>query len=74
MRVVPYLTPILGVGTLSEDCIDPGCTNSGTRFVLGGGIGIWNPTSSISASVGFNRVMLDGAATTFGVNVTLGGR
>lgn len=74
MRFVPYFTPVFGIGTLSTDCLTPGCRNSGTRWVLGGGIGVWNPLTSISATVGFNRVMLEGAATTFGVNVVLGGR
>ena len=74
MRIVAYFTPMLGIGQLSTDCLTPGCQNSGTRWVMGGGIGVWNPLTSISASVGFNRVMFDDAATTFGVNVVLGGR
>ena len=73
MRIVPYFTPMLGIGTLSTDCLTPGCGNSGTRWVMGGGIGLWNPTTSISATVGLNKVMLDGAPTTFGVNVVIGG-
>ncbi len=74
MRIVPYFTPILGVGQLSTDCLTANCQNSGTRWVVGGGIGVWNPTTSVSASVGFIKVLLRDAATTFGINVVFGGR
>jgi hypothetical protein len=73
MRIVPYLTPALGIGKLSSDC---GGSEScdGTRFILGGGIGFWNPVSSISASVGVNHVFFPDQQPVFGVNVVLGGR
>jgi hypothetical protein len=75
MRVVPYFTPVFGIGQTSAPC--PGfmvCDQSGTRWVLGGGIGIWNPMSSVSASIGINQVMLSGAKPVFGINVAFGGR
>jgi len=74
MRFVPYFTPMLGIGQLNRDCVTPGCQNSGTRWVLGGGIAVWNPLTSVSASVGVNQVMQDGSPPAFGVNVTFGGR
>jgi len=73
MRIVPYLTPALGIGRLSANC---GGSDScdGTRFVLGGGVGFWNPITSISASIGANHVFYPGQDPVFGVNVTIGGR
>src|SRR5688572_8081620 len=69
MRVVTFFTPVFGVGQLNDlICLGgPPCdtTESGTRMLLGGGIGIWSPLSSISASLGINQVMIDGAHPVF---------
>jgi len=75
LRFVAFTTPMFGVGQTSTPC--PGimtCDQSGTRWVLGGGLGVWNPMSSVSASIGINQVMLSGAKPVFGVNVAFGGR
>ena len=75
MHVVPYFTPVFGIGSLNSPCPLLGdCTKSGTRWVLGGGVGVWNPMTSVSASIGVNRVMLSDARTVFGINVVFGGR
>lgn len=75
MRFAPYVTPVFGVGSTSLGCSGLGeCEESGTRLVLGGGIGVWNPLTSISASLGINHVFADGANPVFGVNVQIGGR
>ena len=78
MRVATFFTPVFGVGQLNDlVCLGgPPCdtTESGTRILLGGGIGIWNPLSSISASLGINQVMIGGAHPVFGVSVVVGGR
>jgi hypothetical protein len=76
MRIAPFFTPVFGIGSTTGGCpvAFPSCEESGIRWVLGGGIGVWNPVSSISASIGVNQVLLDGAKPVFGVNVTLGGR
>ena len=73
MRIVPYFTPMLGVGQIN-DCGSGTGSCSGTRVVLGGGVGIWNPATSISASLGINHVLLEGQDPVFGVNVVFGGR
>jgi len=75
MRFVPYLVPVFGIGQTSAPC--PGfmvCDQSGTRWVIGGGIGVWNPMSSISASIGVNQVVQAGSKPVFGINVAFGGR
>ena len=75
MRFVPYLVPVFGIGQTSAPC--PGfmvCDQSGTRWVIGGGIGVWNPMSSVSASIGVNQVVQAGSKPVFGINVAFGGR
>ena len=68
MRIVPYLMPAFGVGQINGSCGAADC-DSGTRFLIGGGVGLWNPITRISASLGVNQVLLDGAKPVFGVNV-----
>jgi hypothetical protein len=74
LRFVPYFTPTFGVGQTSGPCAFLNCQTSGTRFLLGGGIGVWNPISNLSASIGINQVMISGAEPVFGVNVSFGGK
>ena len=74
LHVAPYFTPLFGVGQTSTPCIVVSCNKSGSRFILGGGVGVWNPSTNLSASLGVSRVMLSGAEPVFGVNVVIGGR
>lgn len=74
LHVVPFVTPGFGAGKTSDPCLFPGCPQSGTRFLIGGGIGVWNPLSNLSASIGINQVVIEEAQPVFGVNVTFGGR
>lgn len=75
MRFAPFVSPVFGVGSTSLGCSGlADCEESGTRFVIGGGVAVWNPLSSISASLGINHVVADGARPVFGVNVQIGGR
>lgn len=74
LHVVPYFTPGFGAGSTSDPCPFVACSQSGTRFMLGGGIGVWNPMSNLSASLGVSQVMISDAQPVFGVNVTFGGR
>lgn len=73
MRIVPFLTPMLGIGQI-RSCTAVTDQCSGIRLVLGGGIGVWNPLSSVSASIGVNHVFLAGQDPVYGVNVVFGGR
>ena len=76
MRFAPFVTPGFGIGSTSHGCaVGFGeCQESGTRWMIGGGIGVWNPLTSISASLGIHHVLLDDARPVFGVNVQIGGR
>lgn len=72
MRIVPWVTPAFGFGNEKFDNVDQ--TFSGSRFMLGGGLGLYNPTSSVSFSVGVQYVSIQSAQLEVGLNVVLGGR
>jgi hypothetical protein len=77
LHVVAFATPIFGIGQVNDaGCLIPGCDSdpNGTRFVLGGGLGIWNPMTSLSAFIGLNRVMDESQKTIYGVGIVIGGR
>jgi hypothetical protein len=75
MRIAPFFTPTFGVGQVGACPVQvTRCGGNGQRWVMGGGIGFWNPLTSVSASLGVNQVMLSIARPVFGVNVVLGGR
>jgi hypothetical protein len=79
LHISPYFTPSFGIGGLRMDCAAlnaslGGCDTNGSRWLMGGGVGVWNPTTNVSASLGVNRVMLQGAETVYGINVVIGGR
>jgi hypothetical protein len=49
-------------------------SESGQRFIIGGGIALTNPASTLGANVGFQHVLIDGGKTQVGVTITFGGR
>jgi hypothetical protein len=71
MHIVPFLTPAFGFGDFNPDGGDSG---SGSKFMLGGGLGIFNPTSSVALNLAFQHVFVDGGQTEFGLGLVLGGR
>ena len=77
-RLTSFVTPSFGIGRVNGlVCLQIGpCEEnaSGTRIVLGGGIGLWSPLSSVSASLGINQVMVAEARPVYGVSVVIGGR
>lgn len=72
MRIVPFLTPALTFSNFDPD--GPGDTESAVHFMLGGGLGIYNRTSTVAFNVGFQYMSISGASTQFGFALTLGGR
>ena len=70
MRFVPYVTPAFGFGSSSEG----GSSVSGVRFLLGGGIGLSNPESTVSVHGGFQQIFLTDAKMVFGIGLSIGGR
>jgi hypothetical protein len=71
MRIVPYLTPAFGLGDYDPEFGDSG---SGSHFEIGGGIALYNRTSSVALHLGFQNVFVDGGQTEFGIGLVLGGR
>jgi hypothetical protein len=67
LKVAPFLTPAIGFGRVSN-----GLSESGNRFLLGGGVGIVSTTNGLGATVGFQKAFIEGGSTTVGVNVMLG--
>lgn len=73
MRIVPFLTPALTFSSFDPD--DPRFENeTAVHFMLGGGLGIYNRTSTVAFNVGFQYMAITGATTQFGFALTLGGR
>ena len=72
MKIVPFLTPAFGFGTINSD--DPFSKGSGSRFMLGGGVGLEQLASNISISGGFQKIFIQDGKTVFGLSVTIGGR
>lgn len=66
LKIAPFLTPGLGWGRSSDDT----GSDSGARFLLGGGVALYSTTSPIGANFGFQKVFIDGGDTLFGLNVT----
>ena len=74
LHIVPFFTPVFGIGQTSPcPSSQPNCERSGTRFVFGGGVGVWNPMTTVSASLGINKVIQEGSDVVYGINVVFGG-
>jgi hypothetical protein len=69
MRIVPFITPAFGFGGIRG-----GDSPSGSALMLGGGVGIYNRSSSVALSFGFQHVAVEDAGTSFGLALVLGGR
>jgi hypothetical protein len=75
MRIVSFLTPALGFANVSGGEGAGGTpASSGTRFMLGGGVGVFNPESNIQVSIGLQQVFINSADTQIGLSISLGGR
>jgi hypothetical protein len=70
MRLVPFVAPAFGFGSSSES----GSSVSGTRFLLGGGVGLHNPESNVSLHAGFQQIFITDAKMLFGLGLSIGGR
>jgi hypothetical protein len=65
LRLAPFLTPGFGFGYVTAD----GDSESGTRPLLGGGIGIW-AASGFGVTIGFQKVFIEDGKTTLGINAS----
>jgi hypothetical protein len=66
VQIVPFVSPGFGWGRVSEG----GDSESGTRFVLGGGVGIVSSNSGLGLTLGAQKVFIDGGKLVFGAGLT----
>ena len=69
MRIVPFVTPGFGFGSFTGEG-----SSSGSALMFGGGLGIYNRSSTIALSLGFQYIAVRQAPTQIGLNLVLGGR
>jgi len=62
LQVVPFITPAFGWGHASGG----GVSESGSRLMLGGGIGLLSASSGLGFNVGAQKVFIDGGKTVIG--------
>jgi hypothetical protein len=74
--VVPMLRPGIGFGRISGEVELDGqseeATESGVRFMLGGGVGFLLPNSGIGFSLGAQKVFYEEGKTVIGLGLTFG--
>jgi hypothetical protein len=67
---VPYLSPGIGYGRVSDDEE----SESGTRPMLGGGLSISGRQSGFAVHVGFQKTFIEDGETLFGLGLSFGRR
>jgi hypothetical protein len=68
LRIAPFLTPGFGFGSAHGG----GESQSGTRFLLGGGLTIQNMRNAIAVNLGFQKIFIDQGDTMVGLSVSFG--
>ncbi|HUF27991.1 MAG TPA: hypothetical protein VMM18_13535 [Gemmatimonadaceae bacterium] len=65
-RVVPFVQPGFGYGRASAD----GASESGTRFLLGAGLGFVDGTRGIGLNIGMQKVFIENGENVIGLGFT----
>jgi hypothetical protein len=74
MQIVPFVTPAFVFGNVNPDD-DTGLPHeSGSHFQIGGGLGLYNRSSSVAVNFGLQYVAVENGQVQLGVVLTLGGR
>ncbi|HEY8793666.1 MAG TPA: hypothetical protein VIM15_01890 [Gemmatimonadaceae bacterium] len=66
VQFVPFVSPGFGWGHIT----DSNNSESGTRFMLGGGVEIVSSNSGLGFTLGAQKVFIDGGKLVFGAGVT----
>jgi len=76
MKLVPWLTPAWAIGSVSHDAtvFQQSSSSNGNRFMIGGGLGFYNPDTDVLLTVGFQHIVFTGAPTAIGFGLQLGGK
>ena len=72
MRIAVFVTPQVGLGSAYYSDAVGGGSDSGMRFGVGGGIGVYNPASTVAVSLGAQYVDFPSSTGVYGVTVRLG--
>jgi hypothetical protein len=72
MRIAPFLVPAIGFGTRNTAVDDQ--SRSGVRWMVGGGVGFYNPASTLSINLGFHQAFISGSSTLVGVVFSIGSK
>jgi hypothetical protein len=77
IRVAAFVIPGIGFGSSRLDAVNVAgqpvtTTESGVRFMAGGGVGVYTPASTLSVSLGFQQVFVTGSSTLVGLVISLG--
>jgi hypothetical protein len=70
MQFVPFITPGFSFARTSSGSE----TSSGSGFMLGGGLGIYNSLTNVTVNVGVQHVFISSAQTMIGLNLIVGGK
>ena len=73
IHFVPYVTPALGIASVHFDD-RTNVSESNSRFMLGGGLAIYNRTSNVAVNIGFQYISIENTQTQVGIALVLGGR
>ena len=74
MQIVPFVTPAFAFGNFNPDSDVDLPNESGAHFMIGGGLGLYNRSSSVAVNFGFQYVAMTNAQVQLGLVLTLGGR
>jgi hypothetical protein len=72
-QVIPYITPSIALVASGGQSVGNPSVRAG-RGLLGGGVALFNPKSSLGASIGFQYVFVTKTEMQIGVALSLGGR
>jgi hypothetical protein len=67
-RVVPFVSPGVGAGRVSGG----GSSETGQRFVLGGGVALLDFQRRLQLTGGFSKIFIEGGATVLGIMLSYG--
>lgn len=74
LQVVPFVTPAFAFGNFDPDSDTNLPHESGAFFMIGGGLGLYNRSSSVAVNFGFQYVAVTSGQVQLGLVLTLGGR
>jgi hypothetical protein len=74
LQVVPFVTPAFSFGNFNPNNDINVPNESGAHFLIGGGVGLFNRSSSVAVNFGCQYVAVENGKVQLGVVLTLGGR